>query len=64
MSGLYAEDNKDKAMGKKKKDESRQIKSTVELANYQATVWIALHGIEKAERIAELTLQKIKAQKK
>lgn len=51
-------------MGRRKKDANRQIKSTIELANYQATVWIALHGIDKAEKIAKLTLEKVKAQKK
>lgn len=51
-------------MGRKRKDESRQIKSIIELADYQATVLIASHGIAKAERIAELTHQKISASRK
>lgn len=51
-------------MGRRKKDASQQIKSTIELANYQETILIATHGIKKAERIAELTLQKIRASSK
>jgi len=45
-------------------DERRKIRTTQEHADYQATVWIALHGMVKAEIIAVLTLEKIRAQMK
>lgn len=45
----------------KAKEKARTIDS---VASYQATVLIAVHGIKKAERVAELILQKIRAQKK
>ena len=51
-------------MGRRKKDESQQIKSAIVLSDRQVTIWIASHGIKKAERIAELTLQKIRASRK
>lgn len=58
-------------MGGQKKDglaaqiEKRMLARTVgEHAQYQAAIWIALHGVKKAETIASLALEKIRAQMK
>ena len=58
-------------MGRRPKDglaaqieAKRKARTTQEHADYQAIVWIALHGIVKAEIVAVLTLEKIRAQMK
>ena len=58
-------------MGRRRKDglatqieERVKTRTTQYNADYQATIWIALHGIVKAEIIAVLTLEKIRSQVK
>lgn len=45
-------------------EEKYRARTIQQHADYQANVWIALHGAAKAETIAVLTLEKIRAQKK
>ena len=58
-------------MGRRRKDglaaqieTKRKARTTQQHADYQANVWIALHGITKAEIVAVLTLEKIRSQVK
>jgi hypothetical protein len=56
-------------MGRRRKDgltaqieQRRKARTTQEHADYQASIWVALHGTVKAEIVALLTLEKIRAQ--